>query len=30
MELGDHSATHADLRQLDAAGVQNEPIQGWL
>ncbi len=30
MELGDHSATHADLRQLDAAGVQRELIQGWL
>ena len=28
MELGDHTATHANLRELDAAGVQRELVQG--
>ena len=28
MELGDHTASHANLRQLDAAGVQRELAQG--
>lgn len=28
MELGDHTATHANLRQLDDAGVQRELSQG--
>jgi peptidoglycan/xylan/chitin deacetylase (PgdA/CDA1 family) len=28
MELGDHTATHANLRQLDDAGVQRELVQG--
>ena len=28
MELGDHTATHANLRQLDPAGVQRELAQG--
>ena len=28
MELGDHTATHANLRQLDAAGVQRELLAG--
>lgn len=28
MELGDHTATHASLRQLDGAGVQRELAQG--
>lgn len=28
MELGDHTATHADLRRLDPAGVQSELVQG--
>jgi hypothetical protein len=29
MELGDHTATHANLRQLDAAGVQRELALGF-
>lgn len=28
MELGDHTATHANLRQLDPAGVQRELLAG--
>jgi peptidoglycan/xylan/chitin deacetylase (PgdA/CDA1 family) len=28
MELGDHTATHANLRQLDDAGVQRELVEG--
>ena len=28
MELGDHTATHANLRKLDAAGVQRELVKG--
>ena len=28
MELGDHTASHANLRELDAAGVQRELAQG--
>lgn len=28
MELGEHTATHANLRQLDATGVQRELAQG--
>lgn len=28
MELGDHTATHANLRRLDGAGVQREFAQG--
>ncbi|MGB8650670.1 MAG: polysaccharide deacetylase family protein, partial [Mycobacteriales bacterium] len=28
MEIGDHTATHANLRQLDATGVQRELVQG--
>ena len=28
MELGDHTATHANLRQLDGAGVQRELAKG--
>jgi peptidoglycan/xylan/chitin deacetylase (PgdA/CDA1 family) len=28
MELGDHTARHANLRQLDDAGVQRELVQG--
>lgn len=28
MELGDHTATHANLRQLDDTGVQRELVQG--
>lgn len=28
MELGDHTATHANLRQLDPAGVQRELVEG--
>lgn len=28
MEIGDHTATHANLRQLDDAGVQSELVAG--
>ena len=28
MEIGDHTASHANLRQLDATGVQRELVQG--
>jgi len=28
MEIGDHTATHANLRQLDDTGVQRELVQG--